>query len=148
MLEAKKIDESKALRDHLPQLYDYLRRLCLEHRYPHLCGVLTNYKSWIFVKFDLMKEVVAVHDELIHGDQVAAHFEVCQEITILDDLHKLKPHKLAKVIDIIGQIHLETFYGITFNGCLFWRLIHAVILILKQTLIIQTMPSILHTISN
>lgn len=44
VLEAKKIDESRALKEHLPQLFDYLRSLCLEHRYTHLCGVLTNYK--------------------------------------------------------------------------------------------------------
>ncbi len=100
MLEAKKIDENKALKDHLPQIYDYLRRLCLEHRYPHLCGVLTNYKSWIFVKFDLMKEVEAVKKDLIRHDEIAAHFEVCAEVTILDEIQRLQQEKLVKVIDI------------------------------------------------
>ena len=80
VLEAKRMDVS--LEDHLPQLYSYLRRLCLENRYPHLCGVLTNYKSWIFVKFDLMAEVEAVSEavknENVSPDQIPAHFEKCQ----------------------------------------------------------------------
>jgi hypothetical protein len=31
------------LEDSLPQLFEYLRLLCLEHHLPHMCGVLTNY---------------------------------------------------------------------------------------------------------
>ena len=57
VLEAKKIDKSKLLRDHLPQLFDYLRSLCIEHSYTHLDGVLTNYETWIFVRYDLTDEV-------------------------------------------------------------------------------------------
>eukprot|EP00354_Favella_ehrenbergii_P007816 CAMPEP_0170453078 /NCGR_PEP_ID=MMETSP0123-20130129/1776_1 /TAXON_ID=182087 /ORGANISM="Favella ehrenbergii, Strain Fehren 1" /LENGTH=116 /DNA_ID=CAMNT_0010715323 /DNA_START=386 /DNA_END=736 /DNA_ORIENTATION=- len=66
VLEAKKIDENKALRDHLPQLFDYLRLLCLKNGYTHLWGVLTNYKSWIFVRYDLISEI-----ETVQTDKVA-----------------------------------------------------------------------------
>ena len=85
VLEAKKIDETRPLKEHLPQLFDYLRRICLKHRYPCLFGVLTNYKSWIFVKYDLVAEVQAVRNCVRH-DQVPAKFEVCPEVAILDDL--------------------------------------------------------------
>ena len=102
VLEAKKIDENKPLKDHLPQLFDYLRRLCLEHRYSHLFGVLTNYKSWIFVKFDLTAEVIAVRDRQVRHDEVAARFEVSPEVKIFEDLQQLQTNNLAKVIEIIS----------------------------------------------
>ena len=44
---------SMTLEDDLPQLYEYLRLLCLVHHLPHLSGVLTNYQDWIFVRYSL-----------------------------------------------------------------------------------------------
>ena len=104
MLEAKKIDESKALREHLPQLYDYLRRLCLEHRYRHLCGVLTNYRTWIFVKYDFEREIETVQNfksSAAGPGQVVARFEVCTEMVILDAVFQLLPAGLERVLDTI-----------------------------------------------
>ena len=105
VLEAKKIDESRALKEHLPQLFDYLRRLCLNHRYTHLCGVLTNYKSWIFVRYDLTAEVEAVRSRRVsHDDPVAARFEVCAETTILNKMNNLLSE--AELARVILQIEL------------------------------------------
>ena len=104
VLEAKKIEKTQ-LSEHLPQLCDYLRRLCLDYNYSSLCGALTNYKTWIFVKYDLMGEVAGVHRK--DANEVAAHFEVCREITLLDE--RLKPRSTdftAKLAHILEAIHM------------------------------------------
>ena len=53
VLEAKRIEpragqkihnkKIKTLQENLPQMFEYLRLLCLEHQLPKLNGVLTNY---------------------------------------------------------------------------------------------------------
>lgn len=61
VLEAKKSKSSSSLRADLKQLCDYLRRLCLKDNYGSLCGVLTNYETWIFLRCNMMTEVAAVN---------------------------------------------------------------------------------------
>ena len=87
----------------MPQLFDYLRVICLKERYTQLCGVLTNYKSWIFARYDLTTEVNAVRSgEIRPDDPVAARFEVCAEMTILDKSNEMVLEtELARVIRTI-----------------------------------------------
>ena len=92
---------SKKLREHLPQLFDYLRRLCLQYRYGCLFGVLTNYESWLFVRFDLLAEVAVVEESRLTNDQMPAKFEVAQEIKLLGADRSVQLPQLGQIVHII-----------------------------------------------
>lgn len=62
--------------------------------------MLTNYKTWIFVRYSLLTEVQTVAE--IDNCDVAARFEVCQEIELLnDELDVISAAKLAQLVKII-----------------------------------------------
>jgi hypothetical protein len=54
--------ESFYLTNHFGQLFRYLRNLAIMHRQRFMYGVLTDYKDWYFVRFDMLKELEAARE--------------------------------------------------------------------------------------
>ena len=48
------------LTNHLAQIFRYLRDIALKYKLSQMFGVLTDYKRWYFVRYDLQKELEAV----------------------------------------------------------------------------------------
>ena len=52
--------------------------------------MLTNYKTWIFVRYSLLSEVETVPK--ISNSEVAAKFEVSQEVDLWSDDYQQQSH--------------------------------------------------------
>ena len=91
-------DYQRDLSDHLPTLCNSMRAACLEHQMSQICGILTNYQDWIFVKYDLFEEI----ENKIGSPQ----FQVYGKIRMIDDNanHTLKKAELAKLLKIIPAL--------------------------------------------
>ena len=89
----------KLLQDHLPQLFEYLRLLCLEHHLRSLCGVLTNYQDWIFVRFSLQNEARSVYERVTPIPHPI--FEVSGNVRLRDGQFFLQQKVLAQISKVI-----------------------------------------------
>ena len=78
----------------MPQLFRYLRHLAVVHRLQTVYGVLTDYRQWFFVRFDLTAELEAA----INGDGISRCFEVSRCYELLDQDFNVKEDVLGEVI--------------------------------------------------
>ena len=91
------------LEDNLPQMFEYLRLLCLEHHLPQLHGMLTNYQEWIFVSYSLEDEVRKVYNGEAMGVRHIKKlvFDIGDQISLRDDNHVLQKEKLRLITRMI-----------------------------------------------
>lgn len=70
------------LYENLPQLFRYLRHLAIEQHQQFLMGVLTNYKEWYFVRYNLLKELESAFERKPLSHEC---FEVSDRFDLIDD---------------------------------------------------------------
>mmetsp|Transcript_5713 Transcript_5713/g.7702 ORF Transcript_5713/g.7702 Transcript_5713/m.7702 type:complete len:82 (+) Transcript_5713:261-506(+) len=81
-------------------MFQYLRLLCLEYHLPELIGVLTNYQEWIFVGYNLDREVRKVYNKeaQMSNHVKALIFDMCDTINLRDSNLDLQKNQLWQVI--------------------------------------------------
>ena len=88
----------------MPQLFEYLRLLCLEHHLPSLSGVLTDYKDWIFVKYSLEDEVREVHKSPGRlPNLLPVSYDLAETICLRDQQLRLHKRIMYEVMDVIKE---------------------------------------------
>ena len=95
IIEVKKPNSSKKLTDDLAQNFEQTRSICIDYGLAQTYGVLTDFKTWIFTRCDIGKEVHSVVNRSHQHDppkmfEVSENFEVCDPFTL--ELNKEKLH--------------------------------------------------------
>jgi len=93
----------------LEQNFKQLRNTCIQYNLQEACGVLTNYRQWIFTRYDMSKEIFKVVSsaenklggKIYRNYNQQSYFEVSEPFYLLSDLLEVKVSELEKIVNIL-----------------------------------------------
>ncbi len=86
------------IKDHLSQQIEQLRSICIADKKIQMVGLLTNFKDWIFTRYDMMEEIT-------NGERCFEYSQTFKILSIMGGQIEWDEDQLLFVIYCIQNLH-------------------------------------------